>query len=66
MTEEATLQKLFQQKIKKAVVLGDLYEGRANNVWRIIFEDAPDCIVREPKSALKKVSFHLDVKRYLV
>ncbi|NPC92245.1 phosphotransferase [Bacillus sp. WMMC1349] len=62
MTNEATLQKLFQQKIKKAVVFGDLYEGRANNVWRIIFEDAPDCIVREPKSGLEESEFSFGCK----
>ncbi|MDA1475867.1 phosphotransferase [Bacillus changyiensis] len=62
MTDEATLQKLFQQKIKKAVVLGDLYEGRANNVWRIIFEDVPDCIVREPKSGIEESEFSFGCK----
>ena len=52
-----TLQALFDQPIVSVKTLGEQYDGRANDVWLISFQDQTEYVIKSPKTAREESEF---------
>ncbi|AVM25001.1 phosphotransferase [Bacillus pumilus] len=52
-----TLQALFDQPIVSVKTLGEQYDGRANGVWLISFQDQTEYVIKSPKTAREESEF---------
>ncbi|WP_262378375.1 hypothetical protein [Bacillus pumilus] len=52
-----TLQALFDQPIVSVKTLGEQYDGRANGVCLISFQDQTEYVIKSPKTAREESEF---------